>query len=95
MHYNVRMGRVCIIFIAVYKQMLCMCVCIPALVNRHAKRMRRVVICGLSDSAIFSALSHRRHECRKRFIDYKMSILIFYTILQIFGEGLLNIKCPF
>jgi len=47
------------------------------LVIQHAKRMRRIVICGLSG---FPTLSHKRHDFRgKKFIEHKMCVLIFST----------------
>jgi hypothetical protein len=33
---------------------------------QHAMRMRRMVICGLYSSTVFSVLSHKRHDFRKK-----------------------------
>ena len=59
----------------VYRQCLCkairitFCYCVSeALVIQHAERMYFVIICGMSCSVIFSTLSDKRHEFRKRFI---------------------------
>ena len=44
-----------------------------ALVIQHAKHMRHIVICGLSDSSIFfSTLSHKWHDLRGKVIERKM-----------------------
>jgi hypothetical protein len=51
-----------------------------ALGIHHAMRMCHIVICGLS--GYFSTLSHKRHDFRKKVIEYKMCILIFSTTLS-------------
>ena len=38
-----------------------------ALLIQHATR-RRIAICGLSGSTIFSTLSHKRHDFRKKML---------------------------
>ena len=51
-----------------------------ALVIQLAKCMRHIVICcHPPGSTIFPTLSHKRHDFRKRFIEYKMHVLIFST----------------
>jgi hypothetical protein len=48
---------------------------------QHAMRMRRIVVCGLSDSLqYFSTLSHKMHDFGKIIIEHKMLVLIFSTI---------------
>ena len=37
-----------------------------ALVIQHAMRMRHIVICSLSGCTIFSTLSHKEHDFRKK-----------------------------
>jgi hypothetical protein len=57
-----------------------MCVCIIALVIQHAKRMRHVVICGLSASDIFShVMLQKTPFLEKEIIEYKMCVLISST----------------
>jgi len=49
----------------------------------HSTRMRHIVICDPFGSTIlFSTLSHKRHDFRKKSIEHKMCVLIFYTILS-------------
>jgi len=48
-----------------------------ALGIQHAMRMRRIVICGRTALQYFSTLSHKRHDLKKKVIEYKMSVLIF------------------
>ena len=50
-----------------------------ALVIHHAVRMRHIVICGLSDSRIFSTLSHKRLDLIRRITEHKMCVLILCT----------------
>ena len=50
-----------------------------ALLIQHAKRMHHIVICGLSGPTIFSALSHKRDDLRKKVTEHKMCVLIFST----------------
>ena len=44
---------------------------------QRATRMRRVVICGLSGSAIFFILSHKRQDFRKKFTEHKMCDFLY------------------
>jgi len=48
-------------------------------------RMRYIVICGLSDCTVFSTLSHKRHDVRKKFLNLKcvfwMSVIFFLIFL--------------
>jgi len=55
---------------------VCVCVCLALLIHK-AIRMRHSVICGLSNSTIFSTLSHKRHDFQRKIIDYKMCAVIF------------------
>jgi hypothetical protein len=52
MYYNVALRRVRIAVGAVEKQFFILCVSVD-LVIQHAKRMRRIVICGPADCSIF------------------------------------------
>jgi len=52
-------------------------VCV-ALGTQHAKRMRRIVICGLPGCTIFSTL---RHDFREKLLNIKMYVLIFCITL--------------
>jgi hypothetical protein len=63
---------------------VCVCACVcerVALLIQHAKRMRHILVSGLSVSTTFSALSHKMH-CLKKLIEYKMCVLIFSTTLS-------------
>ena len=59
---------------------VCVCVCVCSL-SQHAMRMRRIVICGLSDYTGFFHISHKMHDFRIRVIQHKMCVLIFSTAL--------------
>jgi hypothetical protein len=50
-----------------------------ALLIQHAKRVRHIV-CGRSGSTTFFDVNKRR-DFRKKVSEYKMRVLIFYTIL--------------
>jgi hypothetical protein len=53
-----------------------------ALVIQHAKRMRRIVICGLSSSTIFfNVISDTAPFSKKRVIEHEMCVLIYLQIL--------------
>jgi len=45
---------------------------------QHAMHIRRIVICGLSSSTVFSPLSHKRHDYRKTLLNINC-LLIFCT----------------
>jgi len=47
----------------------------------HAKSMRHIVVCGLSSSAIFLHISHKRHHFRGQVIEDIKCVLIFSTNL--------------
>jgi hypothetical protein len=50
------------------------CVCV-ALVIQHAKGMHPIFICGLSGSAMFSTLSHKRYDFRgKKLCNIKICV---------------------
>jgi len=52
-----------------------------ALGIQHAKCMRHIVICGLSGSTVFSQLSHKWHDFRKKCYKSNMCILAFSATL--------------
>jgi hypothetical protein len=39
------------------------------------------VICGLSGPAVFSTLSHKRHDCLEKVVEHKIYVLMFSTTL--------------
>jgi len=47
----------------------------------HAKRMRHIVVCGLSSSTIFLHISYKWHDFREKVIDGRKCVLIFSTNL--------------
>jgi hypothetical protein len=47
-----------------------------ALLIQHVT-LRHIAIYGLSDSSIFSILSNKRHDFRKKVTEHKMCTLIF------------------
>ena len=55
------------------------------LVILHAERMRPVVLSLVASLALqhFSTLSHKRCDCRKNFLEHKVSVLIFSATLNI------------
>ena len=56
----------------------CVCVCV-ALVIQKVIRMRHSIICGLSNSTIFSTLSQKRQDFRRKIIEHKMCAVLFST----------------
>ena len=52
-----------------------------ALVIQHAMRMRYIVNCGLSGCAVFSTLSHKMHDVRKKVFEIKIRVLNFCKTL--------------
>jgi hypothetical protein len=60
---------------------VCVRACILALIIQHAKRMRHIRLSPVACLAVpyFSTLSHKKHDCRKTFIEYKICVLIFAT----------------
>jgi len=72
---------------------LCVCVCVCvflALGMQHAMRMRHIVICGLTRSTIFSILSHKRHDFRKKkLLNTKC---VFWFSLQLLSESFLILR---
>jgi hypothetical protein len=61
---------------------VCVCVCVRArvaLVIQKVIRMRHSIICGLSNSTIFSTLSQKRQDFRRKIIEHKMCAVLFCT----------------
>ena len=78
---NVTLRRVRITTVAVEKQeVLHMSVCL-ALITRHAKRMRHIILSSATCLALpnFSTLSHERHDSREEVIEHKTCVLILST----------------
>ena len=85
-HINVTMRRVRATIVAVEKQYALHILSVSlALVIHHAIRMRYIAICGLSDCTVFSTLSHKRHDVRKKFLKLKcvfwISVKLLFKIL--------------
>jgi hypothetical protein len=55
-----------------------------SLVNRHVKRMRRIILSSVVclDLPYLSTLSHKGHKFRERNNEHKMCVLIFCTLLS-------------
>jgi len=53
-----------------------------ALVIQHAMRVRHIVICGLSGSAMLFVLSYERHDFRgkKKLLNMKHESYIYWTV---------------
>ena len=61
----------------------CACACVHVvLFIQHATHMRHIVTSFVAHLVLqyFSTLCHKRHDFRKKVIDRKMCVLIFYTI---------------
>jgi hypothetical protein len=65
------------------------CVCVVALVIQHAMHMHHILICGLSDSNLFSTLSHKRDDFRKTLFNINS---LFWVSLQLLSETFLILK---
>jgi len=46
---------------------------------QHSIPMIHIVICGLSGSKYFSTLSNKRHDFRKKVVEYKRCVSVFST----------------
>ena len=70
---------------------VCVCVCVSvALVIQHAKLVRHIVICGLPRSPdIFSTLSHKRHDFRKKKKKLTNTKCVFWFPLRLLSETFL------
>jgi len=55
-----------------------MCVFVDLIIP-HAMHMRHIVICGLPHFKVFSTLSHKRYDFRKKATEYNICVLIFFT----------------
>jgi hypothetical protein len=55
------------------------------------------VICDLSGSTIFSPLSHKRHDFRKKIAEDKICVLVFSRnlseifVIRILGDSIINV----
>jgi hypothetical protein len=57
-----------------YFKCVCVCVCVcRAFLIQHAKRMRRITLSSMASQSqkYFSTLPHKRHDFRKKVIEYK------------------------
>jgi hypothetical protein len=52
-----------------------------ALIIQHAMHMRLIILSSVACPSLpyFSTLSHKRHDYRKTFMEYKIRVLIFST----------------
>jgi hypothetical protein len=87
---------------------VCMCVCACSLYQAcKAHAPYYIAICGLSGSTKFFDTTYKRHNFRKRVIEYKLRVQIFSTnlsqiflILKIIHRDIvinvktLHLKCP-
>ena len=57
-----------------------------ALVIQYTKRMRHIILSFVACLAVphFSALSHKRHDFRKMFVEYKMCLIFSITLSETF-----------
>jgi len=74
-------------------QPVCVCVCVCVFVDlgiQHGIRMRRIVFCGLYGSTIFSTLSLKRHDFRKKML--LNTKCVFWFSLQLLSETFLILR---
>jgi hypothetical protein len=64
---------------------VCVSVFLPSYLACKTHALYYVVICGVSDCTLFSTLSPKRHDFRRKFMGSKMSVLIFCVTLKHFS----------